>query len=203
MSADRHTSNNVAPVTDVVDDAVGVPKSQWYVAIVNHHSEKLSAERLGKLEVETYVPIQKEIRIWRNGRKSKVDRIVIPSVVFVRCTEARRKEIVELPFIFRFMTNRAGALKDSTLKPIATVSDKEIDRLKFMLGQSDIPVNLSTRPYVKGDRVRVTRGGLMGLEGRVIDMSSSKAELMVDMDMLGCAKLIIDTANLELVDING
>lgn len=43
----------------------------------------------------------------------------------------------------------------------------------------------------------------MGLEGEVVDMSSSKVELTVDMDMLGGARLLIDTVNLELVDNNG
>lgn len=72
-----------------------------------------------------------------------------------------------------------------------------------MLGQSDIPVSLTSRPYIKGDKVRVVRGSLMGLEGEVVDMSSSKVELTVDMDMLGGARLLIDTVNLELVDNNG
>lgn len=69
-----------------------------------------------------------------------------------------------------------------------------------MLGQSDIPVNISTRTYLKGDKVRVIRGSLIGLEGEVVDLSPSKVELSVDMDLLGCAKLIIDTVNLELID---
>ena len=173
------------------------------MAIVNRNSEKQSAEKLEKLGVETYVPIQKEIRVWKNGRKSKVDRIVIPATLFVHCTEAIRREIVGLPFIFRFLTNRAGSLKDSALKPVAIIPEKEIGRLKFMLGQSDIPVSLTSRPYIKGDKVRVVRGSLMGLEGEVVDMSSSKVELTVDMDMLGGARLLIDTVNLELVDNNG
>ena len=46
MSTNGLKHDQVAPVTDVVDGAVGVPKSHWYVAVVNHNSEKLSAERL-------------------------------------------------------------------------------------------------------------------------------------------------------------
>lgn len=91
-------------------------------------------------------------------------------------------------------------VKGSTVKPLAIIPDLEINRLKFMLGQSDIPVNISTRTYLKGDKVRVIRGSLIGLEGEVVDLSPSKVELSVDMDLLGCAKLIIDTVNLELID---
>lgn len=192
--------DRIAPVTDVVDDAVGVPENHWFVAIVNHNSEKSCSEKLNKLGIIYYVPAQKVMRVWRNGRKSVADKIVIPSIVFVYCTEAQRREIVGFPFILRFMTNKAGVVKGSTVKPLAIIPDLEINRLKFMLGQSDIPVNISTRTYLKGDKVRVIRGSLIGLEGEVVDLSPSKVELSVDMDLLGCAKLIIDTVNLELID---
>lgn len=199
MSADRHISNSVAPVTDVVDDAVGVAKSYWFVAIVNHNSEKQSSEKLDKMGVINYLPTQKEIRVWRNGRKSKVDRIVIPSTIFIYCTEPRRKEIVGLPFIFRFMTNKAGSIKDSTNKPLAIIPDNEIERLKFMLGQSDIPVEITDKPFKAGDKVRVIRGNLTGLEGEVMDLKEAKSELIVALNIFGCAKLSIDTVNLEII----
>lgn len=199
MSADRHTSNSVAPVTDVVDDAVGVGKSYWFVAIVNHNSEKQSSEKLDKMGVINYLPTQKEIRVWRNGRKSKVDRIVIPSTIFIHCTEQRRREIVGLPFIFRFMTNKAGSIKDSTNKPLARIPDNEIERLKFMLGQSDIPIEITDKPFKAGDKVRVIRGNLAGLEGEVMNMKEAKSELIVALNIFGCAKLSIDTVNLEII----
>lgn len=203
MSADGHTSIRVAPVTDVVGDAVGVGESHWFVAVVNHNSEKVSSRKLDEMGITNYLPTQQEIRVWRNGRKSKVDRIVIPSTIFIYCTEQKRREIVGLPFIFRFMTNKAGSIKGSSLKPLAVIPETEINRLRFMLGQSDTPVNLTSRSLVKGDRVRVSRGSLMGLEGMVVDMSSSKTELTVDMGLLGCAKLVIDSVNLELADRKG
>ena len=199
MSADGHTSNSVAPVTDVVDDAVGVGKSYWFVAIVNHNSEKQASEKLDKMGVTNYLPTQKEIRVWKNGRKSKVDRIVIPSTIFIYCTEQRRKEIVGLPFIFRFMTNKAGSIKGSTNKPLAIIPDNEIERLKFMLGQSDIPVEITDKPFKAGDKVRVIRGNLAGLEGEVMDMKEAKSELIVALNIFGCAKLSIDTVNLEII----
>lgn len=71
-------AKSVAPVTDVVDDAVGVPKSYWFVAIVNHNSEKQSSEKLNKLGVENYLPTQSEIRVWKNGRKSKLIELSFP-----------------------------------------------------------------------------------------------------------------------------
>ena len=194
-------AKSVAPVTDVVDDAVGVPKSCWFVAIVNHNTEKQSSEKLNKLGVETYLPTQSEIRVWRNGRKSKVDRVIIPSTLFVYCTEQKRKELVNLPFIFRFMTNKAGTAHNGTSgKPLAIIPDIQIERLKFMLGQSDSPVEITSRPFKTGDRVRVIRGNLKGLEGEVWDLKGPQSELVVALNFFGCAKLSIDTIDLEIIN---
>jgi len=199
MIADGHTSNCISPMTNVVDDAVGMGKNYWFVAIVNHNSEKQSSEKLNNMGIENYLPTQTELRVWKNGRKVKVDRRVIPSIIFVYCTEQKRKEIVGLPFIFRFMTNKAGTSTNSTSKPLATIPDEQIKRLKFMLGQSDIPVEIAEKPFKTGDKVRVIRGDLVGLEGEVMDFGNSKSELIVVLDFFGCAKLSIDTINLELV----
>ncbi len=199
MSANEIDIKKAPAATDVVDDAVGVGKSYWFVGIVNHNSEKQSSEKLSKKGVVNYLPTQTEIRVWRNGRKSKVDRIVIPSTIFIYCTEQRRKEIVGLPFIFRFLTNKAGSIKDSTNKPLAIIPDNEIERLKFMLGQSDIPVEITEKPFKAGDKVRVVRGNLAGLEGEVMNMNNAKSELIVALDFFGCAKLSIDTQNLEII----
>lgn len=199
MSADRRISNSVSPVTKVVDDAVGMEKSCWFVAIVNHNSEKRTSEKLHRMGIENYLPTQTELRVWKNGRKTKVDRIVIPSTVFVYCTEQKRKEIVGLPFIFRFMTDRAGTSTGSISKPLATIPENQIERLKFMLGQSDVSVEITAKPFRVGDKVRVIRGSLAGIEGEVLELKNTKSELVVDLDIFGCARLAIDTINLELL----
>lgn len=190
----------VTAVPDGVDGAVGVAKSHWFVAIVNSKSEKMVAERLDKLGIRNYLPIQSEIRIWKNGRKAKVDRVVIPATIFIHCTEKHRKEIVQLPYINRFMTDKAAATSVGCFrKPIATIPDAQIKTLKFMLGNSDTPINISQTNFKAGDKVRVLRGSLIGLEGEVTDMSKDKSELIVRLDIFGCAHLTIDTVNLELI----
>lgn len=199
MSANDIDIKKDPAAANVVDDAVGVSISRWFVAIVNHNSEKQASEKLTKIGVVNYLPTQLEIRVWRNGRKSKVDRIVIPSAIFVHCTEEQRKEIVGLPYIFRFMTNKAGTSKNSSNKPLAVIPDSEIERLKFMLGQSDVQVEITEVPVKKGNNVRVIRGSLVGLVGKVIDTNNAKSELIVDLEFFGCARLLIDTINLEII----
>ena len=199
MSANIVT-NDVSTAAYVVDDAVGVEKSYWFVAIVNHNAEKVAAEKLEKLGIKNYLPTQPEIRVWKNGRKAKVDRVVIPSTIFVYCTEQQRREIVELPFINRFMINNAGVSNGIYHKPLAVIPEKQIEILKFMLGNSDTPVTISTKPLNRGDLVKVIRGKLTGLEGEVMDLSKDRVELILVLDFLGCVKLEIATINVEKIE---
>ncbi len=196
MVIDTKISSPVAAASEGVDDAVGLPKTQWFIAIVNHRSEKSVGEKLTKMGIENYVPVQETVRLWRNGKRKKIDKVVIPSVVFIKCTEQQRKEIVTLPFIFRFMTNKAGTSVNSLAKPLAVVPDVEIAKLKFMLCQSDIAVTVTDRPFKSGEKVRIVRGSLAGLEGEVIDLNSVNSEVVVALDYFGCARLTINTVNL-------
>ena len=191
-------STVVASVPSGVDDAVGVEKSGWFVAIVNNRAEKAAKQRLDKMGYDSYVATQTVMRLWNNGRRAKVERVVIPSTVFIRCTEKERRHIVTLPFINRFMTNKAGGDSDASRKPLAIIPDSQIALLRFMLGNSDTPVTIS-QAYRKGDRVRVIRGSLCGLEGEVIRLGEGRSELIVCIDMLGCACLEVDPVNLERI----
>ena len=199
MSAKLLSNSGLASVTDVVGDAVGVAVRKWFVAVVTHNTEKAAEERLQKLNYEVYVAKQSVTRIWKNGRKTKIDKVVIPSLVFIKCTEAERRNIVTFPFIKRFLVNKAGKNENSLTKPLAVVTQREIDQLRFMLGQSNIPVTFIDTPFNVKSKVVVVRGDLRGIEGEVIQVSEGKSEVVVKIDLLGAAKMSIDTADLEPV----
>lgn len=199
MSANTDTKC-VTTANKNVDDAVGLDFRKWFVAIVNNKSEKKVQENLSKLNYESFVATQLVYRIWKNGRRAKVDKVILPSLVFVKCTEQERKEIVALPYINRFMMNRARVVNESSLaKPLAVIPQKQIDTLRFMLGQSNTPIEFSETPYKVNDKIRIIRGDLKGLEGEVIKTHDGKSELIVRVDMLGCAKLTVDAIDIELI----
>lgn len=183
-----------APETPVASPAA-TPK--WFVAIVNNNTEKAVGERIAKLGFETYVATQTVYRTWRNGKRARIEQVLLPALVFVRCTERERRELVNLPYVNRFMTNKAADRGSSLTSPLAVIPQRQIDTLRFMLGQSDIPVTFVSRPYSVHDRIRVARGKLTGLEGEVVRTSEGKSELIVRIDILGCASVSIDTIDVE------
>lgn len=195
---------NVAPVK-ATGDAVGVSSGEenneenlrWYVAIVNNRAEKKCAELLTAMGIENYVATQKEVHVWSRGRKRVIDRIVMPSLVFVRTTEHHRlKTVAPLPYVNRFYVNRAGEKNEFGRYPVAIISQKEIDTLRFMLGESVNPVTIEERHLKVGDPIRVVRGALKTLQGRIREIDGD-TYLYVSLDILGSAKVKIDPQDIE------
>lgn len=182
-----------------IDGAVGVPEAKWFIAIVKNRSEKSVAEKLSKSGVENYLPVQEEIHLWNNGKKAKVGKVMIPSKLFIHCTEKHRRELVNLPYIFRFMTNMSGTRTQSGTRPLAIVPDNEIKQLKFMLGVPDMKVTF-TENFVKGEMVEVIRGPFKGLSGEILkDAESGTNRLYINIDFLGSASVVIDPSDIKII----
>jgi len=199
-NAKEQTDNRLASGSSDVDDAVGVPDAGWFVAIINNHTEKSTAEKLTKMGVENYLPTQSEIRVWRTGKRVKIDRVLIPAKIFIHCTEKERRELVYLPFINRFMVNIAAERGAFSNRPLAIVPEDEIEKLKFMLGASDGEVSFSEH-FVKGQKIEVVRGPLRGLVGEIAeDVDSGVSRLYVNISCLGCASVTINPNDVKPID---
>ena len=61
---------------------------KWLVAYVRLHHEKKTAERLTAMNIENFLPVQEEIRQW-TYRKKKIERVVIPMMIFVQIISQR------------------------------------------------------------------------------------------------------------------
>lgn len=195
-----------APGSADVDVAGGVGVGGWFVVLVGHNGERAVGRRLGERGYVTYVASQREMRVWRDGRRKEVDRVVIPSTVFVRCAEHERRDVVKVQGVSRFLMNRAGA---GGVCP-AVVPDVQMDRLRFMLGATDRPVEFVERPLRVGMQVRVVRGSLRGLVGEVVYAAEpevgvaddvSSARLLIRLDILGCATVKISPLDLQTIDV--
>lgn len=212
---DSNTPMHVkSPTVTPTDGAVGVPKAvkngkHWYIAVVNNNSEKLCCERLlariasqpdSEKDYEVYVAAQKEMRTWRNGRRKFVERIIFPTLVFIRCTDLmRRKEIVFLPYIKRFMVNIAGSPENGH-RPVAVIPDQQMRSLMRMVSDAESDVTIDPRPLRRGEKVRVNGGKLMGLEGYVLQCPDNSTSLVIDIGILGSAKVNISRDLLDPIE---
>lgn len=189
--------------TQKVGDAVGVPnaeKREWFVAIVNNRSEKKYAQFLYDRGYEVFVPIQKVKHTWCNGIVRTIDHVLIAAMIFVYCTENERKVIVNLPFVKRFMVDQSKKNKDGR-HLIARIPEKQIDTFRKLLGKAEKPITFEPLPLNVGDKVRVTRGEFMGIEGRILQQRYNETFLIVEINLLGCAKLGISLEDVEKNDV--
>ena len=103
MIISKNDDRNVLP-TDVIGRSVAHSK-RWLVAIVRIHHEKKTSERLTKMGVENFLPIQQEVHNWSDRRKV-VDRVILPMMIFVHVDPQEQKEVLTLSAISRYMVLR-------------------------------------------------------------------------------------------------
>lgn len=87
--------------TDVIGSSVACSK-RWLVAIVRICHEKKTGERLTKMGIENFLPIQQEVHQWSDRRKI-VDRVLLPMMIFVHVDPQEQKEVLTLSAISRYM----------------------------------------------------------------------------------------------------
>ena len=176
-------------IVNVTTDREAHPK-RWVAALVRMCTEKKVSDRLTALQVENYVPIQTEIRQW-SDRKKKVDRIVIPMVVFVRVDENDIRTLRTYSFIYKFISY------PGTSEP-AVIPEEQMERLKFMLHHADSPVEMNEHIEV-GDKVRIARGPLKGLEGELCCVKAAQTLVAVRIESLGFACVNVSRADIETI----
>ena len=196
-NVDRMCENTVArtlsPSAGRTDDAVGVPagKEKWFAAVVNANAERSVARQLEALGYETFVPVQRERREGRDGRRRTVECVLIGGVVFVRCTERQRlAEVVRLSGIKRFVTDRAR-LNAYGRHLVAEIPDDQIEAFRLFLERTRKPVAMESVPYVLGEKVRVVEGDFKGLSGHVVRLPGGDVDVVLCVGALGCARLTI------------
>ena len=168
--------NNKNSLVNVTNDREAYPK-RWVAALVHTNCEKKVATKLDKLGIENYVAIQKEEHQW-SDRKKKIDRIVIPMVVFVRLAKDEEDEFRRLPFIMKFLTY------PGTNELATPIPDEQIEQIKFLLRHSESPVAFSAHIEI-GDAVRIVKGPLKGFIGYCCGVRNS--DIAIHLDLLGYA----------------
>ena len=184
------SESELESIVPVTTDREAHPK-RWIAALVQMCMEKKVGERLTKLGVENYVPTQTEIRQW-SDRKKKVERVVIPMVVFVHTDEKTERSLRMHSFIRKILTYPGQTTA-------AVIPNDQIDRLKFMLRQSDSPVEMMEQRLQVGDRVHIVRGALQGLEGELYK-NVDKSMVAIHIEALGYACVSVSVEDIEKIE---
>ena len=159
-------------------DSIQQEERKWYVAYVRLFHERKTAEKLTAMGIECFVPIREEIHQW-SQRKKKVQRVLIPQMIFIHATQKERMEALNLSSISHYMVLRGEHTP-------AIIPDKQMQQFMFMVDYSEETIEMFITPLEPGQTVKVIKGPLSGLEGELVEIEG-KSKVVVRLDLLGCA----------------
>lgn len=143
----------------------------WWVVYTRHQHEKVVAETLAGKGFDVFLPLYESMRRWKD-RQKLLSLPLFPCYVFVRGVHDRRLPVVSTPGVHMVLSRG---------ERIATVPDEEIEAIRRTV---EGPFRVEPHPFLRcGERVRVTRGSLQGIEG-ILVRKKNLCRLVLSVEML-------------------
>jgi transcription antitermination factor NusG len=167
--------------------------SQWFAVWTRSRQEKSAAAILATLGIQHYLPLKSETRQW-SDRRQTVTFPLFSGYLFVRLNGIRDRQlqVLKTPGIAGFVGNQTGPLP---------VPDQQIENVRAVLEKR---IECIVLPLLnEGERVRVMRGPLAGVEGRLVRNNSS-TRLAISIEMIQKSLTVSVSRNdVELVEASG
>ena len=163
-------------------------ESDWWALYTRHQHEKVVADMLMAKGFEVFLPLYESVRRWKD--RSKVLSLpLFPCYVFVRGGLNRRLQVVTTPGVHMILNHGEN---------VATIPEDEIQAIRLTV---EGHFRVEPYPFLKcGERVRVTRGTLEGVEG-VLIRKKNMYRLVLSVEMLAQSVAVeIDAADVEPVE---
>lgn len=146
-------------------------ETQWWALYTRHQHEKTVADMLSMKGFEAFLPLYDSVRIWKD-RKKTLSLPLFPCYVFVRGNMGSKLQVVSTPGIHMVLCHG---------EHIAAIPETEIEAIRRVV---EGPSRVEPHPFLKcGERVRVKRGALEGVEG-ILTRKKSVFRLVLSVDML-------------------
>lgn len=158
----------------------------WYAVYTTSRAEKKVKQRLDEVNIENYLPLRTEIRIW-SDRKKKVSLPLIPGYIFVRIAPENILKILNIPGVVTFLREKSVP---------ATIPDDQIHRLRMMVEHAFDEVEFLASQVNVGDKVRVKQGNLEGLIGELVEVRG-KYKIAIRLQYFGCALTTVPVSWVE------
>jgi transcription antitermination factor NusG len=130
--------------------------SDWWALYTRHQHEKTVGDMLTAKGFEVFLPLYDSMRRWKD-RKKMISLPLFPCYLFVRGGLHRRLQIVTTPGVHMILFHGEN---------VAIIPKDEIEAIRKTL---ESPSHVEPHPFLKcGERVRVIRGSLEGVEGILV-----------------------------------
>jgi transcription antitermination factor NusG len=155
-------------VAEVMPSPETVP---WYALTVKHQHEKTIEAALVYKGFEAFSPMYRSRRQW-SDRTKEIELPLFSGYIFCRFPYGAKARVLNTPAVSHVVAFGG--------RP-AAVADADIEAIRAIVN-SELPVR--PWPHLKpGDRVRVERGPLRGVEGVLVQEKNAR-ELVVSVELL-------------------
>ena len=159
---------NSAKQSEKPVNSVGQPSAlQWFAANTRLCQELKIKNKLDELGVENFLPMKEQIRVL-GGKKRKVLRPLVSRLLFLHC----RKEVLFELLNEHFLS--LSYLRDLETKQVLVIPDRQMRDFIFFVDFARDSIQVLNDKLKPGDRVRVVKGELAGLEGELIRIKGHK-----------------------------
>lgn len=148
-------------------------RTHWFAVWTKSRQEKVAAAMIGSLGVTNFLPLKSESRRW-SDRKQTVNVPLFSGYLFVKMslTDGSERRVLQIPGVAGFVGNSHGPLP---------IPEDQIEAVRNLVARR---IECTIHPLLKeGDRVRVVRGPLAGIEGRLVRMNSL-TRLVISISMI-------------------
>ncbi|MCL2443290.1 MAG: hypothetical protein FWD13_07470 [Treponema sp.] len=176
------------PPTKSFESSILEKEGIWCVAKVKPQHEKKVAFNFLDLGIDYYLPYYLKSKKRKDRGVRNSIRVLFPSYVPFIGSESSR-DFLWLKGIEKILPVKAQQRFKNQLNYIF---------LAIESGISIEPVP-KTKSFVKGESAKIVSGQLIGAAGIVTNIQNEKSKVMLSTDILGRAKVIVDTVNVEKI----
>ena len=161
----------------------------WHILWVKPRAEKSVRDNLLREGFEAFVATRFEIHTWRRGERRKIEKVLIPSVVFVRMEKKDRPLVENMMNVTSLMRDPAkkGA-RSKGGEEYASLTDEEMRLFQQMLSQEGTEVNFASTGFKVGDYVRIKDFADSDSKAQIVRIyGDTKTYVGLRVSFLGCA----------------
>lgn len=145
----------------------------WYAIVTKYRHEKSVAKLLGRIGIETFIPLQKVVRKYNSGKKT-FEIPLISCYVFTQMNIREHVKVLEMPGVLGFV---------KFCNEIVEVPEEALELMK-RVNRGEYPVEVLDHNINAGDEVEVVSGSLRGVKGRLVKINNKK-RFVISIDNIG------------------
>jgi transcription antitermination factor NusG len=154
---------------------VAPPREAWFAVWTRNQYEPRVSDQLRRKRFEVFLPCVR-VPSRRRDRRVMLDQPLFPGYLFLRFAPSRADYVT--------VASTEGVVKvlGEGWEALQPVPDGQVDAVRRLVTSAE---GARAVPWIRvGDRVRIARGPLAGLEGLVRDRCRGRATFVVNVDLL-------------------